>query len=139
LLQVRAEGIATRNAILSGSSKAKAFKKIEDRIVKKSLDIIILKALKEKPRSGYSIILFINKKFGVKLSAGTVYSLLHSLEKKGLVKTNKQKIRYYALSEKGEETLRVIKTMENRIKELNNTIFTKSAETMRLTSKADES
>jgi len=120
---MREEGIATQNVIPSETSRAKAFKTFEERIVKKSLDIIVLKAVREEPLSGYGIILLIQRKFGVKLSAGTVYSLLRSLERKGLVKANNQKTRYYTLTEKGEKTLMAITTMRNRIKVLNNNIF----------------
>lgn len=120
---MREEGIATQNVFPSETSRAKALKKVEERIVKKSLDIIVLKAVKKEPRSGYAIILLIHRKFGIKLSAGTVYSLLRSLEKKGLVKANNQKTRYYTLTEKGEKTLTAITTMRNRIKVLNNNIF----------------
>jgi len=121
--EMREEGIARQNVIPSETSRAKAVKTVEERIVKKSLDIIVLKAVKEKPLSGYAVILLIHRKFGLKLSAGTVYSLLHSLEKKGFVKSNKQKARYYTLTEKGEKTLMVITDMQNRIKALNNNIF----------------
>lgn len=79
--------------------------------------------MKEEPRSGYDIILLIHMKFGVKLSADTVYSLLRSLEKKDLVKANNQKTRYYTLTEKGEKTLSDITTMQNRLKALHNNIF----------------
>jgi DNA-binding PadR family transcriptional regulator len=120
---MREEGIATQSVFPSETSKAKAFKTVEERIVKKSLDVIVLKAVKEEPLSGYNVILFIHRKFGVKLSAGTVYSLLRSLEKKGFVKGDCQKARYYTLTEKGEKTLMAITTMRNRIKVLNNNIF----------------
>jgi DNA-binding PadR family transcriptional regulator len=64
-----------QKAFPSETSRAKAFKTVEEQIVKKSLDVIVLKAVKEETLSGYEIILLIRSKFGVKLSAGTVYSL----------------------------------------------------------------
>ncbi len=91
--------------------ESKEFKKLEERIVKKSLDIIVLKLINQKPMSGYSLILCIYKKFGVKLSAGTVYCLLRSLEKKGLLEVHSKKTRRYTLSKKGERTLRIIGNM----------------------------
>jgi DNA-binding PadR family transcriptional regulator len=101
---------------------AKESKKFEERIVKKSLDIIVLKIIKRKPMGGYSLILFIYKEFGVRLSAGTVYSLLHSLEKKGHLIYNK-KNREYVLSKKGERSLILLRNMQVRIRALNRDIF----------------
>ena len=115
--------MVTRNTILRETTRAKSLRIVEERIVKKSLDIIVLKAVEEEPLSGYDSILLIYKKFGVKLSAGTVYSLLHSLEKRGLIKVNKQKTRHYKLTEKGKKSLMVITIMQNRIRELINTVF----------------
>jgi DNA-binding PadR family transcriptional regulator len=73
--------------------------------------------------SGYSLILCIYKKFGVKLSAGTVYCLLRSLEKKRLLEVHSKKTRRYTLSKKGERTLRIIGNMQTRIKALNQEIL----------------
>ena len=122
LLRDACGGIATQNLISSETSRAQA-KKVEERIVKKSLDIIVFKAVKEEPLSGYDIVLLIRRKFGVKLSAGTVYSLLHSLEKKGLIEANSLLPRCYMLTEEGEETLNVITTMQSSIRTLNSNIF----------------
>lgn len=63
-------------------SSKRATKEIEAQIIKKHLDVIILKALKKEPLSGYDIILFVHREYGVLLGPGMVYNLLHSLEKK---------------------------------------------------------
>jgi DNA-binding PadR family transcriptional regulator len=118
------EGIALQGITLTDRSVARASKKIEERIVKKTLDLIILRALKENTMNGYSIILFVNRKFGVRLSAGTVYSLLYSLDRKGFIEARPGKgAKCYALSKKGEVTLRAIKEMQTRIRTLNGNIF----------------
>lgn len=56
-----------------------------ERTVKNHLDLIILRLLKEKPRWGYEINMAVRDMFGVYLSAGTLYPLLHSLEEEGYV------------------------------------------------------
>src|SRR5256885_4137736 len=48
---------------------------------KNHLDLIILRLLKAKPRWGYEINLEIRDRFKVYLSAGTLYPLLHSMER----------------------------------------------------------
>ena len=70
------------------------------------MDMLVLAELQEKPLSGYDIITLIHKKFNVLVSSGTVYSLLYSLERKGLVNAEmEQRKRIYTLTDKGEKTL----------------------------------
>jgi len=70
------------------------------------MDILILSKLKEAPMSGYDIISLIYKKFHILLGSGSVYSLLYSMERKGLIKGvwNERK-RMYVLTPKGEATI----------------------------------
>ena len=76
--------------------------------------------LQEKPLSGYDIINLVHKRFDVMVSSGTVYSLLYSLERKGLVNANPDnRKRVYTLTEKGEELL---KTVEQANEELNSLV-----------------
>lgn len=49
------------------------------------MDIIILAELRNRPMSGYDVISFIHNKFRLIVSSGTVYSLLYSLERNGLI------------------------------------------------------
>ena len=55
--------------------------KFHKRCVKSFMDILILAELENGPVSGYDAIAFIHDKIGVLVSAGTVYSLLRSLER----------------------------------------------------------
>lgn len=60
------------------------------------------------------------KHHGYEISAGTLYPILHSLEKENLLITEKQIIggktrKYYSITEKGEKTLTLAK---EKIKEL---------------------
>lgn len=55
------------------------------RHVKAFLDLLILGILNGKSMYGYKIIAAVHKEFGVLLSPGSLYPLLHTLEKKGMV------------------------------------------------------
>jgi DNA-binding PadR family transcriptional regulator len=55
--------------------------------VKTSLDLVVLTILNGKPMCGYKIRAAIHKEFGVLLSPGSLYPLLHSLEEKKLAES----------------------------------------------------
>ena len=88
---------------------SKIVENLRRRTIKTFMDILILAELQEKPLSGYDIISLIHRKFNVLVSSGTVYSLLYSLERKGLVTADMdQRKRVYTLTEKGEQTLETV-------------------------------
>jgi DNA-binding PadR family transcriptional regulator len=71
--------------------------KLRRKTLKSFLDILILEELRKSSLSGYDIIDLIHKKFGILVSSGTVYSLLYSMERDGLIKafgTNKREFMY---------------------------------------------
>jgi len=73
------------------------------------MDILILAELKNESMSGYGIIGLIHKRYGMLVSSGTVYSLLYSMERDGLIKgVQNQRKRTYALTQKGERDIQVI-------------------------------
>ena len=81
---------------------------MRERIVKSFLDMAIMAKLMDgDPTSGYDFITFFHRKFGVLLSPGTVYSVIYSMERHGLVNgvPNDRK-RVYQLTEKGKETMK---------------------------------
>ena len=80
------------------------------------MDLYILEVLKEKPMSGYDFLSLIHKKFDILLSSGTVYSLLYSMERKGLIKgiPNERK-RIYTLTEKGKQSLKDVQRANGEI------------------------
>jgi len=83
------------------------FLQIRRRLVKSFVDMLILSKLKEKSMSGYDIISLIYRKFRILLGSGSVYSLLYSMERKGLIKgTWDERKRIYMLTPKGEETIK---------------------------------
>jgi len=96
-------------------------REMQKRIVKGFLDIVIMAELMDGiPMSGYDVISFVHKKFGILLSSGTVYSVLYSIERNGLVRgIRSQKRRVYKLTDKGE---RMTKTVLNLIGEIQNTV-----------------
>jgi DNA-binding PadR family transcriptional regulator len=104
--------------ILSGEKlEGKVLKKMHERIIKNFMDIIILAELKTGPLSGYDVISFIHNKFQLLVSSGTVYSLLYSLERNGLIEgTWNERKRVYKLTEKGEKTIETILGANDKIK-----------------------
>jgi|SRR3990172_10430640 len=96
--------------------EAKILKKIKERMIKSFTDIIIMSELRNAPLSGYDVISYINTKFAVLVSSGTVYSLLYSLERNGLVEGIwVEKKRTYKLTEKGEKTITTILNAHEKI------------------------
>jgi DNA-binding PadR family transcriptional regulator len=88
---------------------SKIVENLRRRAIKTFMDMLILAELQEKPLSGYDIIGLIHKRFNVLVSSGTVYSLLYSLERKGLVAADlENRKRVYTLTEKGEQTLETV-------------------------------
>ena len=83
--------------------------RLERRTLQDFMDILMLAEMKKGSLSGYDVICLFHKKFGVLMSSGTVYSLLYSLERDGLIKGvwNHRK-RVYELSERGEQSIEVI-------------------------------
>ena len=75
--------------------------------MKNFLDIIILGELRDAHLSGFDIIVFIQKKFNVNLSPGTVYATLYSLERHNLIQgTWLERKRVYKLTQTGAQTLK---------------------------------
>ena len=72
--------------------------------------------LRNHNMSGYDVIEYTHKKFNFLISSGTVYSLLYSMERDGLVKgkrTNRKRI--YTLTDKGEKTIKVLQNANDEI------------------------
>ena len=104
-------------------------RKLRERLIKAFLDIIILAHLNGSSLSGYDIINIINKKFGILLSPGSIYSMLYSLERKNLIAgTLNKKRRTYTLTDEGKERMRKILGNAQEIAEYLVFILTKSHE-----------
>ena len=99
--------------------EANVLKRMHERIIKNFMDILILAELKNGALSGYDVIAFIHNKFHLLVSSGTVYSLLYSLERNGLIegKWNERK-RVYKLTDKGDRTIQTILNANDKIQYL---------------------
>jgi DNA-binding PadR family transcriptional regulator len=109
----------TMLTVIVGGEKfeGKILRKIHERIIKTFMDIIILAELRKGPMSGYDVISFIHKKFHFLISSGTVYSLLYSLERNGLIEgTWDERKRVYKLTDKGAKTIEAILNANDKIK-----------------------
>ena len=96
--------------------ETKVLKKMHRRIIKSFLDVLVLTELRKNVVSGYDIIGIVHNKFRILVSSGTVYSLLYSMEREGLIKGKwSQRKRVYMLTEKGEETIKAILNANNEI------------------------
>ena len=70
--------------------------------------------MKEGAVSGYDVLTYFHRKFGFIVSAGTVYSILYSMERDGLIKAQQEdRRRIYSLTTKGEATVKAIHQSPN--------------------------
>lgn len=82
---------------------------IYERFLKEFMDILILVRMREGESSGYDIIMYFHRKFDFLVSPGTVYSVLYSMERDGLIKAREvDRKRIYTLTSKGEATIKAI-------------------------------
>jgi DNA-binding PadR family transcriptional regulator len=99
--------------------------RIVTRHVKTFLDIVVLAMLNSKPMYGYKLIAAVHREFGVLLSPGSLYPLLHSLEDNKLIESRFQRGKIvYAVTSKGKKKFQnvflayktAMRKMENFIK-----------------------
>jgi len=94
-----------------------ASEKLEARTLKNMHRILVLAELRNHTMSGYDVIAFIHSKFGLLVSSGTVYSLLYSLERAGLIEGSwRQTRRVYGITRKGKERIEEILKANDKIK-----------------------
>jgi len=109
--------VALTIILSSGKSEGRILKKMHERIIKNFMDIIIMTELRNGSLSGYDVISYIHNKFNLLVSSGTVYSLLYSLERNGLVEgVWDERKRVYKLTEKGEKTIDTLLSASDKIK-----------------------
>jgi DNA-binding PadR family transcriptional regulator len=108
--------------------KNKIFKKLQKRIVKSFIDILILAKLKDgEPMSGYDVIAFIHRKFHILMSPGTIYAVLYALEREELIEGMwKSRKRAYKLLDKGEKTINDFLNSYKEIQSFMATLFVNS-------------
>ena len=89
---------------------ANSQKEVSTKLMKGLLDLIILQFLNNQPMHGYQVITKIRKNFGVYFGPSTIYPLLGTLEKKGLVKSEwnmnfERPRKIYSLTNDGQNML----------------------------------
>jgi len=100
-------------------SSSKFVEKLHRKTIKNFMDIFVLAELKRRSLSGYDFIGFIHRRFDIMMSSGTIYSLLYSLERDGLIKgASSERKRVYVLTEKGEQSIGVVMEANKEIQEL---------------------
>jgi DNA-binding PadR family transcriptional regulator len=100
---------------MSGS-ESEIMTRMHRRLVTDFLDILILLKLRNGPLSGYDIISYLHKRSNMSISSGTVYSYLYRLERNELIKGELvRKKRVYTLTEKGNETVKTLLNMRDKI------------------------
>ena len=98
---------------------SKIVKHLRKKALKAFMDILILAEIQKEPLSGYDIIGLIHKRFDILVSSGTIYSLLYSLERNGLVNAEMDKRkRTYTLTAKGEQNLEAVLQAKGEIPSL---------------------
>ncbi len=113
----KSKGKKMQKISVAAPSAKKDLRRIENQIIGKHLDIIIIKALGKEPLSGYGIISLVHREYGILIGSGRVYNLLHSLEKKHIIKTAKvDKAKYYVLDEEGKRILKLISNRKRMLK-----------------------
>jgi DNA-binding PadR family transcriptional regulator len=116
--------VALTVILSSEKMEGRILKKMHERIIKNFMDIIIMAELRNGPLSGYDVISYIHNKFNLLVSSGTVYSLLYSLERNGLVEgVWDERKRIYKLTEKGQKTIETILSANDKIKGFMTTIL----------------
>jgi DNA-binding PadR family transcriptional regulator len=94
-------------------------KKLNQRVIREFLDIIVLGKLQDGNLSGYDIIIYLNSRFQTVVSSGTIYSLLYSMERKGLIEgVWDERKRAYKLTEEGGRMLDDLKKADGAFKDL---------------------
>jgi len=97
--------------------EAKVLRQMHERIIKSFMDIIILAELRNGSMSGYDVISFIHNKFNLLVSSGTVYSMLYSLERNGLIEGKwDQRKRVYKLTDKGQKMIETLLSANDKLK-----------------------
>jgi len=85
-------------------------KKINKKLTKNLLDVIVLDLLKSESMHGYKILLRIRRNFGVYLGPSTIYPFLKTLEEKGYITSewdtkNDRPRKVFSLTSKGDNIL----------------------------------
>lgn len=109
------------------TEKEKVLNAMVERLVKSLLDLFVLSKLRENSAllGGYDFMELLYQDFGVLISSGTVYAVLYSMEREGLIKgEDTRSKRGYMLTEKGENRFKEVSEVKTGIMESMTKIFT---------------
>ena len=103
--------------LISVSPQDIVVRELYERLVKSFLDVIVLKKLKDgNPICGHGMRVLIHKRFHILVPSGTIYSVVYSMERKGLIEgIMDMRKRVYRLTEKGKETVESISESSDKI------------------------
>ncbi len=92
---------------------------IYHRFLKEFMDVLIMVKMREGETSGYDVLNYFHQKFDFLVSPGTVYSVLYSMERDGLITARGvDRKRIYALTPKGETTIKAIRDSSDVLESL---------------------
>lgn len=105
--------------------KSEAREEIEEGLVRHFLYAIVLIRLQNSERlSGYDFLGYINCKFGLLLSPGSIYALLYAMEREGLIQGSSTRgKRTYELTDRGNEKAKVFVASKEQIQSCIQTII----------------
>jgi len=84
-------------------------KSIHGRLLKEFMDVLAMQRMRGTELSGYDLMEYLREDFDFAVSSGTVYSVLYSMERSGLIESKMvERKRVYNLTRKGEATLEAI-------------------------------
>jgi DNA-binding PadR family transcriptional regulator len=84
--------------------------KMYERFLREFMDILIMVKMRQGETSGYDLLNYFHEQFDLLVSPGTVYSVLYSMERDGLIKARGvDRKRIYTLAPKGEATIKAIR------------------------------
>ena len=98
---------------------------LRERTLKNFLDLLILAQLNNGHTiSGYDVVTTIHSDFHIRISPGTVYSMIYALERDGLIEGRwNRKKRVYRLTNKGKETIKTTHKLYDKIQILVTQLF----------------
>jgi DNA-binding PadR family transcriptional regulator len=82
---------------------------VYERFLREFMDVLIMVRLRDGEASGYDMLNHLHRDFDFSVSPGTVYSVLYSMERKGLIEARGvDRKRVYTLTPKGQKAIEAI-------------------------------
>jgi DNA-binding PadR family transcriptional regulator len=116
---------ATKAEAEGNQMKQNRSKDLRVRVIKNFTDILMLKYLKQNPKSsGYQILRSLHEKYNILFSPGTIYNEIYALERKDFIASEgDETYRVYSLTEKGDQALNNMINESKTVQELTAGIF----------------